>query len=84
MSKQARWYRVFNLFVAQVRGGATYETASLSIRDVADGLGVSRTTAKKYLSSLVNDGLLIEDYDPEYGRFGIYQYWLSESVVEWA
>lgn len=54
---------------------------SLTRREVADRLEVSVTTATKKLRELVAEGLLEEQYEADFGRFGIYQYWLSQSVI---
>lgn len=65
---------------------ARYQTGieNICIRrgDVMRSQGITRTQATRIVKAMVDDGTLIEDYLPNVGRLGMYEYWLSMDVVE--
>lgn len=84
MSKQEKWYHVRRIFLDYNNQiGQGVESVCITRRDVMNRLGCTKRTAAKMLTEFVRSGLLDEDYIPNYGNFGLYEYWLSEATVDY-
>lgn len=83
-SKQTKWEQIWSR--ARRLQDAFHRKSlgeiALTRRDVMEACRVSRTASKKIVADFVRDGLLVEHYDPSYGRFGIYEYTIASWVID--